>query len=131
MVVDSGAKVHLVSPLHLDTAGGDLTLDTVGDLPCGGIVCHGCVFNPLLYITLFSTARGEKDRYFCERRREGERVLKYKRKCENRTLWWTGLPRRRRGTMRFTRSAHTSGDGSFCRIDNVDNRTLARGTSGI
>ena len=45
---------------------GDLTLDTIGDLLCGGIVCHGSVFNPLLTISLFSTARGEKDGYLSE-----------------------------------------------------------------
>ena len=65
MVVDSGAEVHLVCPAHkhfmknlskldvplqLETAGGDLTVDTIGDLFCGGIVCHGCVFNPLLTV---------------------------------------------------------------------------------
>ena len=61
MVVDSGAEVHLVCPAHkhfmnnlskldvplqLETAGGDLTLDTIGDLFCGGIACRDCVFNP-------------------------------------------------------------------------------------
>ena len=76
MVVDSCAELHLVCPDHkhfmmnvtkltvplqLETAGGDLTLDTIGDLLCGGIVCHGCVFNPLLTASLFSTVRGEKD----------------------------------------------------------------------
>ena len=91
MVVDSGAEVHLVCPAHkhfmknlskldvplqLETAGGDLTLDTIGDLFCGGIVCHGCVFNPLLTVTLFSTSRGEKDGHFYERCLEGYGVLK-------------------------------------------------------
>ena len=33
--------------------GGDLTLDTIGELLCGGIVCHGCVFRPLLSVSLF------------------------------------------------------------------------------
>ena len=57
MIVDSGAEVHLVCPAHkhfltnvtklsvplqLETAGGDLTLDVIRDLLCGGIVCHGC-----------------------------------------------------------------------------------------
>ena len=63
-------------PLQLETAGGDLTLDTIGDLFCGGIVCHGVVFNPLLTVTLFSTSRGEKDGYFYERCLEGYGVLK-------------------------------------------------------
>ena len=36
------------------------------DLLCGGIVCHGCVFNPLLSVSLFSAARGEKDGYLYE-----------------------------------------------------------------
>ena len=31
-------------PLHLDTAGGDLNLDPVGDLICGGVVCRVCDF---------------------------------------------------------------------------------------
>ena len=76
MIVGSDAEVHLVCPAHkhiltnvtmlsvplqLDTAGGDLTLDVIGDMLCGGIVCHGCVFNPLLSVSLFSAARGEKD----------------------------------------------------------------------
>ena len=75
MVVDSGAEVNLVClaqkhfmkrvtklhvPLQLETAGGDLILDTIGDLLCGGTVCHGCVFNPLLTVSLFSTVRSEK-----------------------------------------------------------------------
>ena len=57
MIVDSGAEVHLVCPAHkhfldkrdkvsVPPAVGDLTLDVIGDLLCGGIVCHGCVFNP-------------------------------------------------------------------------------------
>ena len=50
-------------PLQLQTAGRDLTLDTIGDLFCGGIVCH----NPLLTVSLFSASRGEKDGYFYER----------------------------------------------------------------
>ena len=56
MIVDSSAEVHAESPAHkhfltnvtklsvplqLETAGGDLTLDVIGDLLCGGIVCHG------------------------------------------------------------------------------------------
>ena len=59
-------------PLQLEIAGGELTLDTIGD----GIVWHGCVFNPLLTVSLFSTARGEKDGYFFERRPEGSGMLK-------------------------------------------------------
>ena len=60
IIVDSGAEVNLACPAHkhfltnvtklnvplqLETAGGDLTLDVIGDLLCGGIVCHGCVFS--------------------------------------------------------------------------------------
>ena len=88
MVVDSGAEVNLVClaqkhfmkhvtklhvPLQLETAGGDLILDTIGDLLCGGTVCHGCVFNPLLTV---STARGEKDGSFFGRCPEGYGLLK-------------------------------------------------------
>ena len=54
----------------------DLALDTIGDLLCGGIVCHGCVFNPLLSVSLFSTARSEKDGYFKERCPEDDGVLR-------------------------------------------------------
>ena len=102
MVVHSVADVHVVClahkhlmkivtkltvPLQLETAGGDLTLDTIGDLLCGGIVCHGCVFNPLLSVRLFSTARGEKDCYFYERCPEGYGV--------SRAFGWFGLLLRR------------------------------------
>ena len=91
MIVDSGAEVHLVCPahkhfltnvtklsvsLHMETAGRDLTLDVIGDLLCGGIVCHGCVFNPVLSVSFFSAARGEKDGYFYERCPAGYGVLK-------------------------------------------------------
>ena len=72
MVVDSGAEALVVCPadkhfmnqvtkLHLPTAGGDVTLDTIGDPLCGAIVCYGCVFHLLLTVlSLLSTARGEK-----------------------------------------------------------------------
>ena len=91
MIVDSGAEVHLVClahnhfltnftklsvPLQLETSGGDLTLDVIGDLLCGGIVCHGCVFKPLLSVSLFSAARGEEDGHFYVRCPEGYGVLK-------------------------------------------------------
>ena len=91
MVVDSGAEVHLVCPAHkhlmknvtkltvplqLETAAGDVALDTIGDLLCRSVVCHGCVFSPIFSDSLFSTARGEKDGYFCERCPEGYGVLK-------------------------------------------------------
>ena len=91
MIVDSGAEVHLVCPAHkhfltnvtklsvplqLETAGGDLTLDVMGDLLCGGIVCHGCVFNPVLSVSLFSAATGEKDGCCYEGCPEGYGVLK-------------------------------------------------------
>ena len=91
MIVDSGAELHLVCPAHkhfltnmtklsvplqLETAGGDLTLDVIGDLLCGTIVCHGYVFNPLLSVTLCNAARGEKDGYFYERCPEGYGALK-------------------------------------------------------
>ena len=69
MVVGSGAQVHLVFlahkhlmknvtkrnvPLQLETAGKDLTLGTIGNLLCGGIVCHGSAFNPVLSVSLLS-----------------------------------------------------------------------------
>ena len=57
----------LTVPLQLETVGGELTLDTIGDLLCGGIVCHCCVFNPLLSVSLVSTARGAKDEFSYER----------------------------------------------------------------
>ena len=69
-------KSILLVPLQLGTAGGDLTLHTIGDFLCGGIVCHGCVFNPLLTVSRFSTARGEKYGIFNEGRPEGYGVLK-------------------------------------------------------
>ena len=40
----------LQEPLQLETAGGDLSLDTVGDLICGGVVFRGYLFNPLLNV---------------------------------------------------------------------------------
>ena len=76
MIVDSGAEVRLVCPAHkhfltnmtklsvplqLETAGGDLTLDVIGTCSEAASVCHGCVFSPLLSLSLFSAARGEKD----------------------------------------------------------------------
>ena len=91
MIVDSGAEAHVVCPalkhfltnvtnfnvpLQLETDGGDLTLDVVGGLLCGGIVCHGSVFNPLLSVSLFSAARAEKGGYFWERCPGGYGVLK-------------------------------------------------------
>ena len=60
IIVDSSAEVHLVCPahkhfstnvtkmsvpLHLETAGGDWTLDVIGDLLCGGIPCSQSVFS--------------------------------------------------------------------------------------
>ena len=125
MVVDSGTELHLVCPAHkhfltnvtklsvplqLETAGGDsrdLTLDVIGDLFCGGIVCHGCVFTSLLSVSLFSADRGEKDGYFYERCPGLWSVERIKRKCENRTFWTSGLPTRRRGTTCFSCFAHT------------------------
>ena len=50
--------------------------DTIRDVRCGGIVCHGCVFHPLLTVSLFSTGRGEKDGYFNERHPDDYGVLK-------------------------------------------------------
>ena len=87
MILDSGAEEHLVCPAHkhfltnvtklnvplqLETAGRDLTLCVIGDLLCGGIVCH----EPLLSVSLLSAARGEKDGHFHERCPEGYGVLK-------------------------------------------------------
>ena len=123
MILDSAEEVHLVCPAHkmfmksvtkltipsqLETAGGELTLDTIGDLHCGGIVCHGCVFNPLLTVSLFSTASGEKCGHVYVRRPKSYGVSKRtERRCEARALWWTGLPRRRRGTISCSCCAHT------------------------
>ena len=59
-IVDSGAEIHVVCPAHkhimtcvtkqqeqlqLETAGGDLIVDTVGGLICGSVVCRGGLFN--------------------------------------------------------------------------------------
>ena len=69
MIDDSRAEIRLVCPTHkhrmtnvtklqeplqLETAGGDVSLDTVGDLICGGVVCRGCLCNPMLSVSLFS-----------------------------------------------------------------------------
>ena len=51
----------MLNPLQLETAGGDLILDTIGDLVCGGIVCRDCVFNPLLSVSQFSVGKSKKD----------------------------------------------------------------------
>ena len=115
--------------MQLETAGGDLTLDVIGDLLCGGIVCHGCVFIPLLSASLFSAARGEKDGHFCERCPEGYGVLKGPR-----------------GNVRLERSGGLdylvgneeqrvfpalltpgSVDRGYCRVDNVDVEHLRGG----
>ena len=144
MVVDSGAEVHLVCsahkqfmknlskldvPLQLETAGGDLTFDTIGDLFCGGIVCRGCVFNPLLTVSLFSTSRGDKDGYFYERCPEGYGVLKGP--TGNVKLERSGgLDYLVGGEERFAFPALLtpgSVDGGYCRIDNVDIEHLRGG----
>ena len=59
-IVDSGVEIHVVCPAHrhlmthvtqqqeplqLETVGGDLSLDTVSVLICGGVVCRGGLFN--------------------------------------------------------------------------------------
>ena len=116
-------------PLQLETAGRDLTPEVIGDLLCGGIVCHGCVFNQLLSVGLFSAARGQKDGYFHERYHEGYGVLKGPR-----------------GNVRLERSGDLdylvggegqrvfpalltpgSVDGGYCRVDNVDIEHLRGG----
>ena len=136
MVVDSGAEVHLVCPAHkhlmknvtkmtvplqLETAGGDLTLDTIGDLLCGGIVCHGCVFHPLLSVSLFSASRGEEDGYFYERCLEGYGVLRgpkgnVKVEMTGGVDYLVGGEEQSRKTLLTPESA----DGGHRRIDNVD-----------
>ena len=109
-------------PLQLETAGGDLTLDVIGDLLCGGIVCHGCAFNPLLSVSLFSAARGEKDVYFYERCPEGYGVLKEPR---------GNVKLERTGGLDYLVGGEghcvfpallTPGsvDGGYCRVNNVD-----------
>ena len=137
MIVDSGAEVHLVCPapkhfltnvtqlnvpLQRENAGGDLTLDVIGDLLCGGLVCHGCVFNPLLSVSLFTAARGEKDGYFNERCPEGYGVLKGPRgnvKLERSggLDYLVGGEGQRVYPALLT---HGSVDGGHCRVDNVD-----------
>ena len=66
-------------------------------------VSRVCVFNPLLSVSLLSAAKGEKDGYFYERCPSGYGVLKRPRRNVKlqRSFWWSGLPRRRRGTMCF------------------------------
>ena len=110
-------------PLQLETAGGDLTLDLIGDLLCGGIVCH------LLSVSLVSAARGEKDGYFHER-------------CPERY----GMLKGPRGNVKLERSGgldHLVGfeeqcvfpalltpgsvDGGYGRVDNVDIEHLRGG----
>eukprot|EP00972_Heterocapsa_arctica_P072320 10683335-Heterocapsa_arctica.AAC.1 len=61
MLMDSGAEVHIVcerdrvhlmnvkklaSPCILDTAGGEVPLDTVGSVVCAGIEMDECLYNP-------------------------------------------------------------------------------------
>ena len=91
LIIDTSAQIQLVcparkknfmtsvtkvqEPLPLETAVGDLSLDTVGDLICGGVVCRSRVFNPLLSVSLFGGATGEKDGIFYERCHEGHGVL--------------------------------------------------------
>ena len=45
---------------------GDLSFDTIEDLLCGGIVCHGYESHPLPAVSLHSTASGEIGGYFFE-----------------------------------------------------------------
>ena len=116
-------------PLQLETAGGDLTLDVIGDVHCGGIVCQRCEFNPLLSVSLFSAARGEKDGHFCGRCPEGY-----------------GVSKGPRGNVKLERSGGLdylvggeeqcvflalltpgSVDGGYCRVDNVDIEHLRGG----
>ena len=144
MVVDSGAEVHWVCPAHkhfmqnlskldvplqLETAGGDLTLDTIGDLFCGGIVCHGCVFNPLLTVSFFSASRGGKHGHFYERCPEGYGVLKgpagnVKLERSGGLDYLVGGEERSAFPALLT---PRSVDGGYCRIDNVDIEHLRGG----
>ena len=145
MIVDSGAEVHLVCPAHkhfltnvtklsvplqLETAEGDLTLDVIGGLLSGGIVCHGCVFNPLLSVSLFSAARGEKDGHFYERCPEDYGVLEGPR--GNVKLERSGgldyLVVGGEGQHVFSALlSHGSVDGSYCRVGIVDMEHLRGG----
>ena len=116
-------------PLQLETAGGDLTLDTIGDLFCGGIVCRGCVFNHLLTVSLFSTSRGEKDGYFYERCPEGNGVLKgptgnVKLERSGGLDYLVGGEERSAFPALLTLG---SVDGGCCRKDNVDIEHLRGG----
>ena len=129
MIVDSGEEVHLVCPAHqhfltnvtklsvplqLETAGGDLTLDVIRDLLCGGIVCHGCVFNPLLSVERcpegYGVLNGRRGNVKLERSGglhyliggEGQRVF---------PAWLTP----------------SSVDGGYCRVDKLDIEHLRGG----
>ena len=100
----------LTVPLQLETAGGDLTLDTIGDLLCGGIVCHGlCVQSPALRQS-FSAQPEVRKIFFCGRCPERYGVLKGPK-----------------GNVKLERSGGLdyldvlgSVDGVYCRTDNVD-----------
>ena len=84
---------------------------------CDGIVCHNYVFNPLLSVSLFSTARGEKDGYF----HEGYGVLKGPR--GNVELGRSGVLDYFGGEEQCVFPALlTPGSvgGSYCRMDNND-----------
>ena len=82
MVADTGAEIHVIAPQHrsfmydlqqlpnglpLDTAGGDVSLDTLGTVCCMGIVCKPCIFNPHSKHTLLSIPLLERDGWFANK----------------------------------------------------------------
>ena len=93
-------------------------LGTIGDLLCGGIVCHGCVFNPLLTVNLGQ--HGQPEGYGVVKGSNGTVKLDSS----------GGLDYLVGGEERSAFPAWlTTGsvDGGHCRIDNVDIKHLRGG----
>ena len=132
MVVDSGAEVHLVclalkhfmQKVTKWHAGEDSALDTIGDLLCGGIVCHGCLFSLLLTFCLFSTTK--KRWMFPRERSRGlwsvERVQTEMRSSSALADWITLSAAK--NTLIFLHCSPGSVDGSCCRIHILDTEHL-------
>ena len=103
-------------PLQLETAGGDLTLDVIGDLLCG---------DPSLSVSLFSAARGEKDGYFYERCPAGKGPRgNVKLERSGGLDYLVGGEGQRVFPALLTPG---SVDGGYCRVDNVDIEHLRGG----
>ena len=94
----------LTVPLQLETAGGDLTLDTIGDLLCGGIVTAVCSISAQPKVR-------KNDTFKVKLERSGG--LDYLVGGEEQCLFSCFTP----GSV----------DGSHCRIDNVDIEHLRGG----